>query len=81
MNWFIGFLLVLSLAVNVLLALVLADIRAEQKLKEEQRAAADNEDLDRELLRIVNGRYMMKTERRNDGLRILRIVHEPQERG
>lgn len=56
MNWFLGFLLVLSLAVNVLLALVLADIRAEQKLKEEQRAGASYEDLDRELLRIVNGR-------------------------
>ena len=55
MNWFLGFLLVLSLAVNVLLALVLADIRAEQKLKEEQRAGAEYEDLDRELLRIVNG--------------------------
>ena len=52
MNWFLGFLLVLSLAVNVLLALVLADIRAEQKLKEEQRASY--EDLDRELIRIVN---------------------------
>lgn len=56
MNWFLGFLLVLSLAVNVLLALVLADIRVEQKLKEEQRA----EDLDRELLRIVNGRSIME---------------------
>ena len=52
MNWFLGFLLVLSLAVNVLLALILADIRAEKKLA----AAADSEDLDRELLRIVNGR-------------------------
>ena len=51
MNWFLGFLLVLSLAVNVLLALVVADIRAEKKLA----TAADNEDLDRELLRIVNG--------------------------
>ena len=48
MNWFLGFLLVLSLAVNVLLALVLADIRAE-------RTAPTNDDLDRELLRIVNG--------------------------
>ena len=52
MNWFLGFLLVLSLAVNVLLALVLADIRAEQKLRQRE----DNDDLDRELLRIVNGR-------------------------
>lgn len=60
MNWFLGFLLVLSLAVNVLLALVLADIRAEQKLKEEQRAGATYEDLDRELLRIVNGRSLME---------------------
>ena len=56
MNWFLGFLLVLSLAVNVLLALVLADIRVEQKLA----AAADNEDIDRELLRIVNGRSLME---------------------
>ena len=54
--WFLGFLLVLSLAVNVLLALILADIRVEQKLKEEQRAGATYDDLDRELLRIVNGR-------------------------
>lgn len=52
MNWFLGFLLALSLAVNVLLALVLADIRAEQKLRQSE----DNDDLDRELLRIVNGR-------------------------
>ena len=52
MNWFLGFLLVLSLAVNGLLALVLADIRAEQKLRQSE----DNDDLDRELLRIVNGR-------------------------
>ena len=52
MNWFLGFLLVLSLAVNVLLALVLADIRAEQKLRQSE----DNDELDRELLRIVNGR-------------------------
>ena len=52
MNWFLGVLLVLSLAVNVLLALVLADIRAEKKLA----AAEDNDNLDRELLRIVNGR-------------------------
>lgn len=52
MNWFLGFLLVLSLAVNVLLALILADIRAEKKLA----AGASYEDLDRELLRIVNGR-------------------------
>ena len=48
MNWFLGFLLVLSLAINVLLALILADIRAERRLP-------DNDDLDRELLRIVNG--------------------------
>ena len=52
MNWFLGFLLVLSLAVNVLLALVLADIRVEQSAK----AGATYDDLDRELLRIVNGR-------------------------
>ena len=52
MNWFLGFLLVLSLAINVLLALILADIRAEKKLA----TAADNDNLDRELLRIVNGR-------------------------
>lgn len=52
MNWFLGFLLVLSLAINVLLALVLADIRAEQKLRQSE----DNDELDRELLRIVNGR-------------------------
>lgn len=51
MNWFLGFLLTLSLAVNVLLALILADIRAEQKLRQSE----DNDDLDRELLRIVNG--------------------------
>ena len=52
MNWFLGFLLVISLAVNVLLALVLADIREELKLRQSE----DNDDLDRELLRIVNGR-------------------------
>jgi len=52
MNWFLGFLLTLSLAVNVLLALVLADIRAEANAKR----AAYNDDLDAELLRIVNGR-------------------------
>ena len=56
MNWFLGFLLVVSLGINVLLSLILADIRAEQKRKEEQRAGASYEDLDRELLRIVNGR-------------------------
>lgn len=56
MNWFLGFLLTLSLGINVLLALILADIRVEQKLKEEQRAGASYEDIDRELLRIVNGR-------------------------
>ena len=56
MNWFLGFLLVCSIAANVILALVIADIRVEQKLKEEQRAGASYEDLDRELLRIVNGR-------------------------
>ena len=56
MNWFLGFLLTLSLGINVLLALILADIRVEQKLKEEQRAGATFDDLDRELLRIVNGR-------------------------
>lgn len=56
MNWFFGFLLTLSLGINVLLALILADIRVEQKLKEEQRAGATFDDLDRELLRIVNGR-------------------------
>lgn len=56
MNWFLGFLLVLSLAVNVLLALVVADFRAEQKIEQERRAGASCEDLDRELLRIVNGR-------------------------
>ena len=52
MNWFLGFLLVLSLAVNVMLALILGDIRVEQRLA----AAAADADLDRELLRIVNGR-------------------------
>ena len=52
MNWFLGFLLVLSLAINVLLALALADIRAEANAK---RASA-NDDLDAELLRIVNRR-------------------------
>lgn len=52
MNWFLGFLLTLSLAINVLLALVLADIRAEANAKR----AANNDDLDAELLRIVNGR-------------------------
>ena len=56
MNWFLGFLLVLSLAVNVLLALVVADFRAEQKIEQERRAGASYEDIDRELLRIVNGR-------------------------
>ena len=55
MNWFLGFLLVLSLGINVLLSLILADVRVEQKLKEEQRAGATFDDLDRELLRIVNG--------------------------
>ena len=55
MNWFLGFLLVCSIAANVILALVIADIRVEQKLKEEQRAGASYDDLDRELLRIVNG--------------------------
>lgn len=52
MNWFLGFLLTLSLAINVLLALVLADIRAEANAKR----AANNDELDAELLRIVNGR-------------------------
>lgn len=48
MNLFLGFLLTISLAVNVLLSLVLLDIRAE-------RTAPTNDELDRELLRIVNG--------------------------
>lgn len=52
MNCFLGFLLTASLAVNVLLSLIVADIRAEQKLRQSE----DNDDLDRELLRIVNGR-------------------------
>ena len=49
MSWFLGFLLVLSLGINVLLSLILLDIRAE-------RTEPTNDDLDRELLRIVNGR-------------------------
>ena len=56
MNWFLGFLLVCSIAANVILALVIADIRVEQRRREEQRAGATFDDLDRELLRIVNGR-------------------------
>ena len=55
MNWFLGFLLVCSIAANVILALVIADIRVEQWRREEQRAGATIDDLDRELLRIVNG--------------------------
>lgn len=56
MNWFLGFLLTVSVVSNALLALILADIRAEQKLQEEQHAGATYDELDRELLRIVNGR-------------------------
>lgn len=52
MNWFLGFLLVVSLGINVLLSLILLDIREEQKLRQSE----DNDELDRELLRIVNGR-------------------------
>lgn len=48
MNWFLGFLLVVSLGINVLLSLILLDIRAE-------RTEPTNDDLDMELLRIVNG--------------------------
>lgn len=49
MNWFLGVLLTVSVCGNVLLALILADIRME-------RTAPTNDELDRELLRIVNGR-------------------------
>lgn len=51
MNWFLGFLLVVSLFVNAILALVVADMRVDRKLRQ-----PSNDELDAELLRIVNGR-------------------------
>ena len=51
MNWFIGFLLVVSLFCNAILSLVVADMRAGRNLRQ-----PSNDDLDAELLRIVNGR-------------------------
>lgn len=51
MNWFIGFLLTVSLFCNAILALVVADMRADRKPRQ-----PSNDDLDAELLRIVNGR-------------------------
>lgn len=50
MNWFIGFLLTVSLFCNAIMALVIADMRADRKLPQ-----PSNDDLDAELLRIVNG--------------------------
>ena len=52
MNWFLGFLLTVSVIGNVLLALVIADIRLSEKQKANRPS---NDDLDAELLRIVNG--------------------------
>lgn len=52
MNWFLGFLLTVSVCCNVLLALVLADIRMTEKQKTEKPS---NDEMDAECLRIVNG--------------------------
>jgi len=54
MNWFLGFLITLSLAINVLLALVIADMRADRR--QERPCRPSNDELDAECLRIVNRR-------------------------
>lgn len=52
MNWFLGFLLTVSVIGNVLLAMVIADIRLTEKQKADRPS---NDEMDAELLRIVNG--------------------------
>ena len=52
MNWFLGFLLTVSVIGNVLMALVIADIRVAEKQK---AARPSNDEMDAECLRIVNG--------------------------
>lgn len=52
MNWFLGFLLTVSVIGNVLLAMVIADIRLTEKQKTEKPS---NDEMDAECLRIVNG--------------------------
>lgn len=52
MNWFLGFLLAVSVIGNVLLALVIADIRLAEKRHADRPS---NDEMDAECLRIVNG--------------------------